>query len=835
MMMCNIIGCERVASFDIVQVASLAMTRIAVMIARIVSHCLATPLSLLYVTVRYSVDRMAQAPIRNPPPAVKRICDRTAQFVATSGTAYETQILEQEEGNDKFSFLLPTSPFRPYYEFRLEQAKRALVKDAPSEELVLSSEARQLKETLEAAVTTQQEMEAAAAAAFHVPKPPDNLFLLTEKTPVLTTKDLDVIKHTALFVARHGRDFVDSLVAREAANPLFGFLRKTHSLHRVYIQYIDQYKRVLHPDPTMLAKLAKYRTSKRAVVHAAEEKFKYLRYSRTKAKREAQDAAASGKRASQLGGAAARIDWHDFVVVATVSHTDIDPDAHDSSSQAPVVLASSSGTRGKPRSAHAAAIPSLASAKANPALPAGFVDGAVESDDSDNDDVDMDMSMSDDDDDDDDGGDDTTTTTTTTTTGTTATPPVVAAPPPAGIKIVKEYKPRVVSASQRASSAKTTLCELCGRSIPLDQFEEHRRIEMLDPKWAKLKKQEEAARKNSALVEGTAAAATLKKMAQNIFASESEKGNDQAKVPGPVIWDGSVESSKLVKAAARKRAADPSVVAARKADLAARNRIDETIGPQPGPASSSTTATATATTAGIQQRGPPGPPAPPRHPNPRPIIPNLSHSHHPGMHHHPGGAHRAPPPYMGQGYGNRMMANMHGGLPGSNTMHGGLPPPPSNLRHGGGPGGPVGPPAKRQKVSATRTKGQHGPPRPAAPSVAAPSVTAAPSGSLMDEKAFLARAGSTKVRVTVVVPNDPSRAEYNFNGQTLSLDLDLRDSVSDLRPGVSGALNGMPSSKMSFATSSVPSLSNNKSLAYYNISSSTPVYLSFKGRGKRKR
>ena len=50
-----------------------------------------------------------------PPPDVRAIVDKTAQFVAKNGPEFETRILSSEKNNQKFSFLRENSPFYSYY------------------------------------------------------------------------------------------------------------------------------------------------------------------------------------------------------------------------------------------------------------------------------------------------------------------------------------------------------------------------------------------------------------------------------------------------------------------------------------------------------------------------------------------------------------------------------------------------------------------------------------------------------------------------------------------------------------------------------------------------
>ena len=63
---------------------------------------------------------MAITGIIKPPPDIRAVVHKTAQFVAKNGRAFETKILAREEGKSmKFSFLEASSPFHAYYEDRV--------------------------------------------------------------------------------------------------------------------------------------------------------------------------------------------------------------------------------------------------------------------------------------------------------------------------------------------------------------------------------------------------------------------------------------------------------------------------------------------------------------------------------------------------------------------------------------------------------------------------------------------------------------------------------------------------------------------------------------------
>ena len=58
-----------------------------------------------------------------PPPDIRAIVDKTAQFVARNGPEFETRILGSEKNNAKFNFLLPADPYNAYYKSKIAAFK----------------------------------------------------------------------------------------------------------------------------------------------------------------------------------------------------------------------------------------------------------------------------------------------------------------------------------------------------------------------------------------------------------------------------------------------------------------------------------------------------------------------------------------------------------------------------------------------------------------------------------------------------------------------------------------------------------------------------------------
>ena len=77
-----------------------------------------------------------------------------------------------------------------------------------------------------------------------VPKDPPAEYEFIADPPSISAFDLDVVKLTAQFVARNGRQFLTNLMNREQRNFQFDFLRPQHSLFQYFTKLLEQYTKV---------------------------------------------------------------------------------------------------------------------------------------------------------------------------------------------------------------------------------------------------------------------------------------------------------------------------------------------------------------------------------------------------------------------------------------------------------------------------------------------------------------------------------------------------------------------------------------------------------------
>jgi hypothetical protein len=104
----------------------------------------------------------------------------------------------------------------------------------------------------------------------------------------------------------------------------------------------------------------------------------------------------------------------------------------------------------------------------------------------------------------------------------------------------------------------------------------------------------------------------------------------------------------------------------------------------------------------------------------------------------------------------------------------------------------------------------------------------------LSEEDFAASLDSPTVSITVQVPNDPSNSGWNFNGQTVSLSVDVMSKVKAVKTELQSHLGNMPTNKMQLKDENAGFLKDASSLAHYNIGPTATLELKTKTRGKRK-
>ncbi|THH03808.1 hypothetical protein EW145_g5995, partial [Phellinidium pouzarii] len=466
-----------------------------------------------------------------PPPDIKSIIDRTATFVARSANPaqFEDKVREGQRSDPKFSFLNPADPYHGYYRNKMERVAQGEDDEVPTGQ-------EQTEVTEEAVVQPTR-----GGIIPLEPTPPDFLLDL----PPINAVDLDIIKSTALFTARRGRSFLQTLAAREARNYEFEFLRPTHSLFSVFNSLVEQYSKVLLPSKDMLEKLecGKEESAKWRMLETSKQHAEWQRLKREKEKKKQSD-----KEAERI--AFAEIDWHDYAIVQTIEFTSADAN----SELPPPMGVDEMISRTLAQKKMAAMIMEdtvdeveavrarQAAEEAETAVAA--VAAAVE--------VENTMDVSDEEDaevkerkirDEEERQREMERARAIQATSMDASGPM---------KIRTDYVPKL---GARGAKMAMTTCSVCGQQVPVDELQEHMRIELLDPRWKSQRDMIESRRAQlNELQRGANVESSLKSLARarvDIFGTEVDeekrKKEEQAELERrkereKVVWDGHTAS-----------------------------------------------------------------------------------------------------------------------------------------------------------------------------------------------------------------------------------------------------------------------------------------------------
>lgn len=243
-----------------------------------------------------------------PPKDIRAIVEKTAGYVARNGVVFEERIREKEKHNPKFSFLSKQDAYSAFYLWRLEEVRAG------------RGTAVSAGRTGEAAAAPEPEKPAGPAA------PPD--FHFSARMPNISAQDLDVVRLTALFVAKNGRSFMTTLSQKETRNYQFDFLRPQHSLYQFFSRLVDQYTILLQASSASGEKAQKARIQE--LEASAADRFHVLGRAKKRAewvKYQEEQKAKKEEEAEKEKMEYAQIDWHDFVVVETVLFEEADDQA----------------------------------------------------------------------------------------------------------------------------------------------------------------------------------------------------------------------------------------------------------------------------------------------------------------------------------------------------------------------------------------------------------------------------------------------------------------------------------------------------------------------------
>lgn len=741
-----------------------------------------------------------------PPPELRNIVDKTASFVARNGPEFEARIRQNEINNTKFNFLNQGDPYNAYYQHKVKEAREGkitpeiaiAVTPAKPHASTPASKAQEISKLIEQPI---------------VPKDPPPEFEFVADPPSISALDLDIVKLTAQFVARNGRQFLTNLMNREQRNYQFDFLRPQHSLFNYFMKLLEQYTKILVPNKNLMGRLKKESEDPKSILDQVRYRVEWTKMQEAQRRREEEEAERERVQYAQ-------IDWHDFVVVETVDYQ-----PNEQGLFPPPTCPDEVGTR--------------VLAQQRLEEEGEEVEMEVESDEEGSDEEEQPKQ---------DAG------------GRPKEPSRPPSPPPQPPKeappqlpplppnpeqvvVRKDYNPKGTKV-QRPTSEQFLISPITGEKIPADKMQEHMRIGLLDPRWVEQRDRalQEKMQQDEVFAPGSAIESSLKQFAErrtDIFGFGDEEtaigkkiGEEDRRPQEKVTWDGHTASMEAATRAARANITiEEQIQQIHKIKGLLPDEEKERIGPakpqgssmvQPplppsnppplpptpvstGPPSSTpSTVVKTAMSMLPQQQ----PSMPPKMPPQQTLLPPAALRAQMATVITPVTQQRSMLAPQG------ILMASHLGPPGMLAM--GQPP----MAFAPMPAPPL-PPAER-------------PPAPAPPPAddEPPSKKTKTEESLIPEAEFLAK-NKGPVTVRVQVPGAADKAEWKLKGQMVTLTLPLTDTVSVLKAKLHEEL-GMPPGKQKLQYEGM-FVKDSNSLAFYNLGQNATIVLQVKERGGRKK
>lgn len=471
-------------------------------------------------------DRFRTGGLIYPPPELRSIVDKTAQYVARNGIEFESKIRGDNAGSNRLAFLNDEDPYHAYYQAKLEAFKSGT---GPLANFFQAAN----DAGTDMAIDQSTERIIPAEERPEEPEP----FKFSADMPNITALDLDIVKLTALFVAKRGRAFASTLQKREGRSYQFEFLRPSHSLFGFFNRLVEQYQMVMEPSAEMNKKIRIGAFGKENPIegempvlgmgrggarpHILEEirkRAEWEKWEKTR-RRVAEDEEEKERAAFN------EIDWHDFVVAGTVEITEADEQID----------------LPPPMSLREVKTMSIAQKR----MAAMIMEGeAADEQEEESDMVKQEQTSG-----------------FAENTQKGVEQSTTSIPLSGPMKIRKDYQPKTLAERKAAAAAASggksqmTTCPVCGERVPIDGMDEHVRFELLDPRFREQRRELESKRaQHNALYEGADPSQSLRQFAGNrtdIFGGEMEeeahKRREQEearkrKERESIVWDGHAAS-----------------------------------------------------------------------------------------------------------------------------------------------------------------------------------------------------------------------------------------------------------------------------------------------------
>lgn len=237
-----------------------------------------------------------------PPEEIRQSIDKTVGYVLKNGLSFEQRLLANNTEH-KFDFLTPENEYYNYYKWKIDGGNTTNSNNTTSNDLLKSQSTSEKAETMER---------------------PRKLKFLVD-LPKISALDLDIIKLTALYVAKNGDEYAKKLQNHEIKvgnRAQFDFVNEKHSLNKLFRQYIDQYLILLkfysnQPEDEDVLQINEQLNDADKMISNAYKRAQYDKMNKVERKEKQ-------KLIEQKQAHFASIDWQDFAIVGMIEFDAID-------------------------------------------------------------------------------------------------------------------------------------------------------------------------------------------------------------------------------------------------------------------------------------------------------------------------------------------------------------------------------------------------------------------------------------------------------------------------------------------------------------------------------
>ncbi|SBS86905.1 splicing factor 3A subunit 1, putative [Plasmodium ovale] len=263
-----------------------------------------------------------------PPNSMKSVIDKTAAFVKKNGKIFEQKIYKEKE--KQFSFINSTHPYFFYYQYKLHELflgseERKIIpkaileikkredsnKTGNNEHILkicdfVKEDNKKEKNKIIYSIDDEVKEETSQEKEEKIEIKED---IYTIISPFISSVDVDLIKTTALFVARNGNKFLNDLIEREKNNSQYDFLRANNLYFNFFSKLIDIYVKCLLPSNDIIDKIKKYANQKSYILN-----YSYHIYNHNMKKKEEEE-----RKVEEKIKCDTFYDWASFIVVETIT------------------------------------------------------------------------------------------------------------------------------------------------------------------------------------------------------------------------------------------------------------------------------------------------------------------------------------------------------------------------------------------------------------------------------------------------------------------------------------------------------------------------------------